>query len=253
MAGKKRSSTDFPNVTRSQFAEILERARKTRYVRCPYLSMRDASLIAFEFLFKTRVSESVGRVFPEDKEDRQRSEFLDRYKGIRIGDFEISRVKGREVLRCRFRVLKRGCRKKLCESCGERNGLKSSYCRECGATLEKVRYDSRLKEHFVWDSVRLDDPFVQYIIEWLDFLRSNSRDPDSRVWSITRQRAWQICRGLGIMNHIQRHWRATQLADTMDPFTLKEALHRATMPFEYVHRAESRRLEKEEEADKVWA
>lgn len=25
-------------------------------------------------------------------------------------------------------------------------------------------------------------------------------------------------------------------------FTLKEALHRATMPFEYVHRAESRRL-----------
>lgn len=37
------------------------------------------------------------------------------------------------------------------------------------------------------------------------------------------------------------------------PFTLKEALHRATMPFEYVHRAESRRLEREEEADKIWA
>jgi len=45
------------------------------------------------------------------------------------------------------------------------------------------------------------------------------------------------------MNHTQRHWRATQLADAMDPFTLKEALHRATMPFEYVHRAESRRLD----------
>jgi hypothetical protein len=55
------------------------------------------------------------------------------------------------------------------------------------------------------------------------------------------------------MNHTQRHWRATQLADTIDPFTLKEALHRATMPFEYVHRAESRRLEREEEADKIWA
>jgi len=25
------------------------------------------------------------------------------------------------------------------------------------------------------------------------------------------------------------------------------------MPFEYVHRAESRRLEREEEADKIWA
>lgn len=53
------------------------------------------------------------------------------------------------------------------------------------------------------------------------------------------------------MNHTQRHWRATQLADAMDPFTLKEALHRAAMPFEYVHRAESRRLEREEEADKI--
>jgi hypothetical protein len=42
-------------------------------------------------------------------------------------------------------------------------------------------------------------------------------------------------------------------ADAMDPFTLKEALHRATMPYEYVHRAESRRLEREEKADKTWA
>lgn len=50
-----------------------------------------------------------------------------------------------------------------------------------------------------------------------------------------------------------RHWRATQLADDMDPFTLKKALHRATRPFEYVHRAESRRLEREEEADRIWA
>lgn len=56
MAGKKRSSFDFPNITRSEFAKILEKARKARYVKCPYLTMRDASLIAFEFLFKIRVS-----------------------------------------------------------------------------------------------------------------------------------------------------------------------------------------------------
>ena len=252
MAGKKRSTTDFPNITRSQFAEILEKARKTRYVRCPYLSMRDASLIAFEFLFKTRVSESVGRVFPEDRKDRQRSSFLDKYEGIRLNDFDTSAVKGREVLRCRFRVLKRGCRKKICENCGSRNSLKANYCRECGYTLAKVKYDSRLKEHHVWDSVRLDGLSTSHIIEWLDFLRNNSKAPNPRVWSITRQRAWQICNNLGIMNHTQRHWRASQLADTMDPFTLKEALHRATMPFEYVHRAESRRLEQEEKADKIW-
>jgi len=65
------------------------------------------------------------------------------------------------------------------------------------------------------------------------------------------QGTWQICKRLGIMNHTQRHWRATQLAGAMDPFTLKEALHQATMQFEYVHRAESRRLESEEEAHKI--
>ncbi len=116
MAGKKRSATDFPNITRSEFAEILETARNTVYIRCPYLAMRDDSLLAFEFLFKTKVSESVGRVFPEDKRDRQRSKLLDRYEGIRLNDFDIATVREREVLRCRFRVLKRGCRKKICNS-----------------------------------------------------------------------------------------------------------------------------------------
>lgn len=61
-----------------------------------------------------------------------------------------------------------------------------------------------------------------------------------------------FCKNPGIMNRTQSHWRATQLADTMDPFTLKEALHRATMPFEYMHRVESRMVEREEETDKIW-
>lgn len=79
MAGRERSATDFPNITRSEFARILEKARNTVYVRCSYLAMRDASLLAFEFLFKTRVSEGVGRTFPEDRKDRQRNKFLDKY------------------------------------------------------------------------------------------------------------------------------------------------------------------------------
>jgi ribosomal protein L40E len=114
--------------------------------------MRDASLIAFEFLFKTRVSEGVGRIFPEDRRDRQRSKFLDKYEGIRVDDFEVATVRGREVLRFRFRVLKRGCRKKICEKCGTGNELTGNFCEECGSTLKKVKFDSRLKEHYVWDS-----------------------------------------------------------------------------------------------------
>jgi len=181
MAGRKRSATDFPNITRSEFAKILEKARNTRYVRCPYLAMRDASLIAFEFLFKTRVSEGVGRVFPENRKDRQRSKFLDKYEGVRLGDFEVATVRGREVLRCRFRVLKRGCRKKICENCNTRNDLSANFCKKCGSTLAEVKFDSKLKEHYVWDSVRLDDPFTYYMVEWLDFLRQNSVDPNPRV------------------------------------------------------------------------
>jgi len=122
--------------------------------------------------------------------------------------------------------------------------------------LREMRHQKRLKRKFLQE-MRIHtsegDPFTYYIVEWLDFLKQNSKDPNPRVWAISRQRAWQICKRLGIMNHTQRHWRATQLADAMDAFTLKEALRRATMPFEYVHRAESRRLECEEAADKIWA
>jgi len=34
---------------------------------------------------------------------------------------------------------------------------------------------------------------------------------------------------------------------------LKDVLHRETIPIEYVHRAESRRLAKEEQADEIWS
>jgi hypothetical protein len=108
-----------------------------------------------------------------------------------------------------------------------------------------------LKEVYVWDSVRLDDPFIAHILEWLSYLRDHGHA--GRVWEISRQRAWQIMRKLGIMNHTQRHFRASQLADVLDPFELKEALHRETIPVEYVHRAEGRRLAKEEEADRIWS
>jgi len=60
------------------------------------------------------------------------------------------------------------------------------------------------------DFIRLDDPFTYYIVQWFEFLRRNSKDPNLQVWAITSQRAWQICKNLGITNHSQRHWRATQ-------------------------------------------
>jgi len=216
--------------------------------------MRDASLLAFEFLFKTRVSEAVGRVYPESNRKSLTLEevsYRDVYRGVRVSDFKITKVKGRKVLRVRFRVLKRGRRKKICSRCEKRNAQDSSFCRFCGFSLKGARFDCKLREVWAWDSVRLDDPFARYILEWLEHLESESYG--GRVWAIGRQRAWQIMKALGIMNHTQRHWRATQLRDTHDPFELKEALHRATIPFEYVHATESRALEKTEEADRIWS
>jgi hypothetical protein len=251
LAGRKRKVREsFPPISRSEFAEYLEAARQTKYLRRPELAMRDASLLAFEFLFKTRVSEGVGRVYPETRRERRKASFVDRYEGIHVADFRVAKARGVKVLRCRFRVLKRGRRRKTCPACGERNSLDSSYCRYCGNNMEHAKFDYKLKEVWEWDSVRLDDPFVEYILEWLEYLKA--KQFRGKVWNITRQRAWQIMNKLGIMNHTQRHWRATQLADTHDPFELKEALHRATIPFEYVHRSERRRLEKEKEADQVW-
>lgn len=251
MPGTKRKvREDFPPISRSDFAKYLEMARNTKYVRQPELAMRDASLLAFEFLFKARVSEGVGRVYPESKKQQKVAVLVDRYEGVTVDDFKVGKVKGVRVLRCRFRVLKRGRRKKVCSHCEKRNALDSKFCRFCGESLDEARFDYKLHEVWEWDSVRLDDPFAEYILEWVEYLKAHNYS--GRVWSISRQRAWQIMSALGIMNHTQRHWRATQLADTHDPFDLKEALHRATIPFEYVHRAETRRLEKEKEADKLW-
>ena len=251
MAGRRRKvREEFPPITRSEFAKYLEEARATKYVRQPELAMRDASLLAFEFLFKTRVSEGVGRTYPETTRLQQQAVMVDRYEGVKVTDFELGKVKGVQILRCRFRVLKRGHRKQVCPACKKRNSLDSSFCRFCGESFHETMIDYTLQEVWEWDSVPLSDPFVRYILEWLDYLRGKGRL--GKVWNITRQRAWQIMNELGIMNHTQRHWRATQLSDALDPFELKEALHRATIPFEYVHRSPTRRMQKEREADEIW-
>jgi len=246
--GKRRPVSDFPPITRTQFSRYLEEARARKYVRNPELAMRDASLLAFEFLFKCRVSEAVGRTYPETKREQATTSFLDTYEGVTMNDIQIDEE--RQVLRIRRRILKRGRRKKICSSCGINNRLDAFFCRRCGGSLEEVFYDARLMEIKEWDVVSLEDPFSDYIMEWINYLKKH--DYKGPIWNITRQRAWQIMNDLGIMNHTQRHWRATQLADSMDIFELKEALHRATIPYEYVHRSESRRLEKEREADEKW-
>jgi hypothetical protein len=87
-------------------------------------------------------------------------------------------------------------------------------------------------------------------MEWLNYLKAQNYQ--GRIFAISRQHAWRIMKNLGIMNHINRHWRGTHLSASMDPFELREALDRATIPVEYVHGEPTKQLSKTEEADKAW-
>jgi len=248
---RRRNQRSFPPITRGEFAKYLQKARVTRYVRQPELASRDASLLAFEFLFVCRVSEAVGRVYPRDPQERASANYVDDYQGVTIKDFKVHTVRGNKVLQVKLRILKRGRKRKLCPNCEK--SVSGNFCKACGATLKDARIDYRIPEVYEYSSVSVDHPFAKYILNWLNFLLTNGATDNTRVFAITPVRAWQIMKNLGIMNHTQRHWRATQLSDTMDAFDLKDAMHRATLPLEYVHRSETRKLARTKKADKIWA
>lgn len=252
MRGKRRAIDTFPTPTITEFEEkYVKKALRRKYSRQPELAIRDAALLVFEFLYRCRVSEIVGQTYPRNKEDQAKANVVDVYEGITIRDVQVTKVKTRKVLRVKFRILKRGRRKLSCTNCGK--ATTGEFCRYCGSKLDPSKIDYNRPKIWEYSSVRLDHPLMKYILRWIQYLLDNGAVKSTKLFDIERHQAWQIMKDLGIMNHTQRHWRATQLADTMDPFELKEALHRATIPFEYVHRSESRRLDKEKKADKVWA
>jgi len=246
MPGQRRDTELFGIITRTEFATILEKARKglgsgseLGYVREPENAIRDAGLLAWEYLSGKRVSEFVGRKFYDDL-----------YIGLTMDKWKLNKVAGVDVLQFYVRILKRGKRKKVCSSCQVLNPAGNKFCKACGANLMQASYDSHLMEVWKWKNIRLDDPFTTYILEWLNLLKG--KNYQGRIFAISRQHAWRIMKNLGIMNHINRHWRATHQSTTMNAFELKEFLDRATVPTEYVHSNPKKQLSETEEADKIW-
>lgn len=246
MPGHRRDVALFGIIRRSDFAEILKKARaglgsgsELGYVREPQNAMRDAALLSWEYLSGKRVSELVGRKFGEDV-----------YGGVTMADWKISKVGETDVLQFHVRILKRGRRKKLCPNCQTKNPTGNKFCKSCGASLENAVLDSHLKEVWKWKDLRLDDPFTTYILEWLNLLKG--KNYQGRIFAISRQHAWRVMKNLGIMNHINRHWRATHDAATKNIFELQESLDRATPPVEYVHGEPTKQLEKTKQAEKIW-
>lgn len=247
MAVHRRSADFFGIISRTDFEEILIEARKGKgsgnengYIREPQNAIRDSALLAFEYITGKRISELVGREY-----------FSDIYLGLTIDRIRLTTIGETQVLQYQVRVLKRGRRKKECLRCKISNSSTTKFCRRCGASLENAELVKPQKEIWKWKSINLDDPFSKYVIEWIRYLKDT--EYEGRIFNITRQRAWQIMKNLGINNHVNRHWRTTHLSSTMDGFELKEYLDRATVPVEYVHAEPTKQIEKTKEANKIWS
>lgn len=246
MPGQRRDVALFGIITRTAFAEILLKARaglgsgsELGYVREPQNAIRDAALLSWEYLSGKRVSEFVGRHYYEDT-----------YLGLTMDKWKISKIGETTVLQFYVRILKRGRRKKICPGCQARNSSSNVFCNKCGAGLQSAQLDSKLKEVWKWKNLDLSDSFTTYIMEWLNYLQAKKYE--GRIFAISRVHAWRIMKNLGITNHINRHWMLTHSATVMNPYELKEAADRVTVPVEYVHGDPSKQLEKRKQAEDQW-
>ena len=246
MPGHRRDVALFGIITRTEFAEILLKARKglgsgseLGYVREPENAIRDAALLAWEYLSGKRVSEFTGRHYYEDT-----------YIGLTMDKWKVSKIGDADVLQFYVRILKRGRRKKICPGCQARNSTGNTFCNKCGASLKDAQLDGKLKEVWKWKNLGLSDPFTVYIMEWLNYLKAQNYE--GRIFAISRVHAWRIMKNLGIMNHINRHWRATHDSATKNIFELQESLDRVTPPVEYVHGEPTKQLEKTKQAEEMW-
>lgn len=247
LTGKRRNADDFGVINRTDFEKILINARHGKgsgnengYVREPQNAIRDTALLAFEYITGKRISELTGRKY-----------FKDLYLGLTFPDnVRLTTIGEFQVLQYKVRILKRGRRKKKCLRCEQKNASTSAFCRGCGASLANSELIKPTKEVWKWKNISLDDPFSKYVLEWIHYLQKTNYE--GRLFPLTRVRAWQIMKNLGINNHVNRHWRSTHLSTTMDAFELKEYLDRATIPSEYVHSEPTKQLKKTKEANKIW-
>ena len=246
MPGKRRDVNSFGIATRTEVQQYLEEARRglgsgnpNGYSRNPEYAIRDAALLAWEFESAKRISEFVGRKYYEDV-----------YAGLTMDHWKTGKVGDDDVLQFYIRILKRGRRKRVCPSCNQVNSSETKFCRNCGVDLTKAPLTAHFKEVWKWKNLLLSDPFTQYILDWLNYLKDHKIE--GRVFAISRQAAWQIMKNLGITNHINRHWKGTHWSSSMNAYELKEAMDRATIPVEYVHGEPTKQLSNMKEADKTW-
>lgn len=209
---------------RSYIHRLIEKVDATKYSEgYEYLKLRDKALITLLYLSGRRISELVGRVY-EYTRGPKTSE-VDVYSGVLLGQIWVGYVKNIKVLKMKCRILKKGSWKK---------GLK-----EVSATI----------------NIHYDDPLTQHVVAWLEYLRNHGYKDSDTVFKIKRARAYQIITALDpdVWPHWLRHQRFSHVAETMDPYDLKEyAVWESIEPAaDYVHRSPGRLLDKVRQADRL--
>jgi len=196
----KRSAENLAPVNLQYILGLIEKVDKQNY--CFSLQkgltgeeqkMRNKALISLLYLSGRRISELVGRTLKDEE-----GNVVDVYEGVKLKDFRIRKVKNRRVLVMRFRVLKKG---------------RIKTWKEKGRFPKKVA-EIELSFH--------DKPFINYVLGWLRHLQNKGASSETKVFNLSRFRAYQILRELDrdVWLHWLRHQRLSHLAEFLSPYEL---------------------------------
>ncbi|NIO37995.1 hypothetical protein GTO27_09875 [Candidatus Bathyarchaeota archaeon] len=160
---------------------------------------RNKALISLLYLSARRISEIVGRTYKG---------FI--YEGVKLKDFRLDTLEGREVLIMNCLILKKWRRK---------------------ADEPKI-----MRRDVIIDME--DSPFIEHIQAWREHQQESRKE---KFMSITRSRAYQILQQIDqriVGPHWFRHMRLSHLAETLNPFQLNERIgfwERIDPAVAYVH------------------
>lgn len=146
---------------------------------------RNKALISLLYLAARRISEIVGRTYKGDV-----------YEGVILKNFREDELEGREVLIMNCRILKKWKRK---------------------TDEPKI-----VRADVIIDMA--DSPFIEHVLEWREHQENAGKE---KYVSISRSRAYQILAQIDsriVGPHWFRHQRMSHLAETLNPFQLKERI-----------------------------
>ena len=172
-------------------------------------SLRNKALVSFLYLSARRVSEVVGRHVTYLNPKDVSTVVVDEFKGVGLSDIRETVINEVPVLVFNTRILKKG-------------RLKQRGLREMHAD---TTIDLR------------DSPFSDYIVAWIAHQRLAGKNV---LFDIGRHRVYQILRDadpLIVGPHWFRHQRLTHLAQTLDPYALRNVAHWSNLnpAMSYVH------------------